>query len=91
MTFSSYFQESGLGDFQQSGTLRCSTGPLNLGPGRYLLSVSVGDKARRLIDSIHNAAWFEINWNNYYPNGEPYNEIYGPVLRKSNWEFLDPW
>lgn len=88
MTFASYFQGSAVADVSRSGTLRCSMGPLCLGPGRYLLSVSVATKEQHLIDSIDNAAWFEIIWNNYYENSEPYNQFYGPVLRRSQWEAL---
>ena len=64
-------------------------GPLFLGPGRYLLSVNVGSREQDLIDSIDNAAWFEVDWNNYYENNEPFDEYYGPILRKSEWELVD--
>ena len=88
MTFASYFQESNIEELSGSGTVRCLMGPLGLGTGRYLLSVSVADH-RGLIDSVDNVAWFEINWNNNFGNGEPYNQVYGPVLRRSQWESLN--
>jgi len=88
MTFASYFQRSAVGDVPSSGTVRCSMGSLSLGTGRYLLSVSVGTREQGLFDSIDNAAWFEVNWNNYYGNSEPYSQVYGPVLRRSSWEVL---
>jgi lipopolysaccharide transport system ATP-binding protein len=89
MTFGSYFQQSAVAQVPGSGTLKCSLGALGLGPGRYLLSVSVATKEHGMIDSIDNAAWFEIVWNNYYENSEPYYQVYGPVLRRSRWETVD--
>jgi lipopolysaccharide transport system ATP-binding protein len=89
MTFGSYFQRSDVAQVPDSGTLRCSLGALGLGPGRYLLSVSVATKEHGLIDSIDNAAWFEVVWNNFYENSEPYYQVYGPVLRRSHWETVD--
>jgi hypothetical protein len=61
---------------------------LQLGPGRYLLSVSIGTKEHGLIDSIDGASWFEILWNNNYRNGEPYQSVYGPFLKSSKWEVV---
>jgi len=88
LTLASYFQPGNISNLSGSGTVRCLIGPLSLGTGRYLISVSVGNKQRELIDSLDNAAWFEINWNNNFANGEPYSQIYGPILRQSHWETL---
>jgi len=86
MTFASYFQPKELAELSGSGTMRCLLNCMGLGTGRYLLSVSVADKQRGLLDSIDGAAWFEVNWNNNFNNGEEYHQVFGPVLRQSKWE-----
>jgi lipopolysaccharide transport system ATP-binding protein len=88
MTMASYFDQSPLPNLMGKTTIRCKTSPLLLGPGRYLLSVSIGTKEHGLIDSIDGASWFEIVWNNNYRNGEPYQTIYGPLLKSSQWEVV---
>jgi hypothetical protein len=57
-----------------------------LGSGKYLLSVSIHNKYEGMIDGLHNAACFEILWQNSFGNGELYDSIYGPVLTTSSWE-----
>ncbi len=86
MTFASYFQEEQLPRSSRTGTIRCLLGSIGLGTGRYLLSVSVADQQRRLLDSIDGAGWFEVKWNNNFSNGEEYQSVFGPVLRQSKWE-----
>jgi hypothetical protein len=88
MTFASYFQNNQISELHGQGSVRCLIGPLGLGTGRYLLSVSIADKQKGMLDSIDNAAWFNINWNNNFKDGEPYSQVYGPVLRDSRWEVL---
>jgi lipopolysaccharide transport system ATP-binding protein len=88
MTFASYFGQENLPDILSPTRIRCSVPRLGLGTGRYLLSVSIGTRAGSL-DDLHNAAWFEIGWNNNYGNGERYFPIYGPVLADSAWQRVD--
>ena len=88
LTVGSYFNGNDIAEISGAGVIRCDLGPLWLGTGRYLLSVSVGEKKTGLVDSLDNAAWFEIEWNNNYSNGEPFQEIYGPVIRQSNWQTI---
>jgi lipopolysaccharide transport system ATP-binding protein len=88
MTMASYFDQSPLPNLSGKTTIRCESSPLQLGPGRYLLSVSIGTKEHGLIDSIDGASWFEILWNNNYRNGEPYQSVYGPFLKSSKWEVV---
>lgn len=88
-TAATYFQDSPLPDIIASSRIRCTLQPLRLGSGRYLLSVSIGNKYQGMIDGLHNAAWFEIAWRNSFGNGEAYSPIYGPVLTTSTWECLD--
>jgi lipopolysaccharide transport system ATP-binding protein len=87
-TVASYFNGNDIAEVTGAGTVRCDLGPLWLGTGRYLLSVSVGEKKTGLLDSLDNVAWFEIEWNNNYTNGEPFHQVYGPVIRQSKWEIV---
>jgi lipopolysaccharide transport system ATP-binding protein len=88
MTLASYFQNSRLADIETTSQVRCTLPNLCLGSGRYLISVSIGDKYQGLLDSLDSAAWFEVAWQNNYGNGEPYHPIYGPVLANSVWECM---
>ncbi len=88
MTFASYFQDKKIPELSGQGKIRCLLGKLALGAGRYMLSVSIGDKQQGMLDSIDNAAWFNVNWNNNFKSGEPYYQVYGPILRDSEWEVL---
>ncbi len=88
-TLASYLQQSQLPALTGRSTVTCSLPRLDLGPGRYLLSASVGTKNDGLLDSVDNAAWFEVGWRNNYGNGEPYYGVYGPVIRGSEWQRID--
>jgi lipopolysaccharide transport system ATP-binding protein len=87
-TMGSFFgeQERPLPPLEGAAVVRCVTEELRLGSGRYLLSVSIADKVGGLLDSLDGAAWFEVEWDNNYGNGEAYHPIFGPVLRRSWWE-----
>ena len=84
-TIASYFGKQKPQEIFSEVTACCIIPSLNLAPGKYLLSVSVGTKADGLLDSIDYAAWLEIDWNNNYGNGEPYKKVYGPILTDSKW------
>jgi len=86
MTLASYFEDEALPGLQGKKKLRCQCGPLFLGPGRYLLSVSIGTKLDGLIDSLDGACWFDVLWGNNFKNGETYHSVYGPLLKTSKWE-----
>lgn len=81
-----FFQQSGIGAIEGSAGIKCTIPRLNLGSGRYLLSVSIGTKYEGLLDVIECFAQIEVEWANNYANGEPYNRTYGPVLQESRWE-----
>jgi lipopolysaccharide transport system ATP-binding protein len=85
-TMASYFGGQQLPTLKGSATVVCRTGALNLGSGRYLVSVSVADKLTGLLDSIDMAGWIDVEWNNNFGNGEHYKPVYGPILRESRWE-----
>jgi lipopolysaccharide transport system ATP-binding protein len=87
-TFASYFSNSGLPDIAGACRVRCTMPSLMLGPGRYLMSVSIGNGYGTLLDSLDSAVWFEVGWRNSYGNGEPFDRAYGPVLTESVWERL---
>ncbi len=86
LTVASYFHSQDLADITAECCLRCTLPKISLGTGRYLISVSIGDKYNGLLDSVDNAAWFEVGWNNNYGNGEPYTPVFGPVLAEALWE-----
>jgi lipopolysaccharide transport system ATP-binding protein len=88
-TAATYFQDGRIPDIHAPSRVRCTLPALRLGSGRYLLSVSIGNKYQGMIDGLHNAAWFEVVWRNSYGNGEAYSPIYGPVLTTSTWERVD--
>lgn len=86
MTLASYFQNDRLPDIDARCLVRCTLPRLRLGNGRYLLSVSIATKCDGLLDSLDNAAWFQVGWRDNYGNGETYKPVYGPVLANSVWE-----
>ena len=83
-TYASFFGKNRI-DLSGPSKVECVIDNLRLGAGRYVLSVSIGTKADGLLDSIDGAAWFEVQWNNDYGNGESYLPVYGPVLGDSIW------
>jgi lipopolysaccharide transport system ATP-binding protein len=85
LTVASYFQEQGLPDIDGRRRIICTLPCLNIGSGRYLISVSVATRYQGLIDSIDSGAWFEVGWRNNYGNGEAFLSVYGPVLTRSEW------
>ena len=88
MTLASYFQSDRLPDIDSPRLITCILPRLNLGSGRYLVSLSVCSKYD-VIDGLHNAAWFEVGWRNNYGNGEPYQPFYGPIIAQSTWTTQD--
>jgi lipopolysaccharide transport system ATP-binding protein len=88
MTLASHFQSERLPDIDSPCRVTCILPRLNLGAGRYLVSLSVGSKYE-FIDGLHNAAWFEVGWRNNYGNGESYHPFYGPIIMQSAWTIQD--
>ena len=84
-TIGSYLQDNKFITNAKSGEIFCEIKDLPLGAGKYLISVSVASKYDGLLDSIDGAAWFFVDWDNSYGNGESYHSYYGPVLVKSIW------
>ncbi len=86
MTTATYFSAR---PFHKEGaeqfTARCVIPKLNLGEGRYLISVSCSDKLAGMLDSVDGAAWIDIKWDNAYQSSEAYNPVYGPVLCNADW------
>ena len=88
-TTASYFGQTKMADIEGPSKIRCVIPRINLGSGRYMVSVSIADEYGKLLDSLDNAAWFEVGWKNSYGNGEPFLQLYGPVLINSSWEKID--
>lgn len=89
-TLASYFEGHSLPDINDECRVRCRLPQARLGSGRYLLSVSIGDKYTGLLDSVDGAACFNIAWKESFAQGEPYLPVYGPVLTRSEWSSLQP-
>jgi len=85
MTLASFFSKQSIPDIISKSVVRCTIPSLLLGNDNYLLSVSLGTKQEGLLDSVDNAAWFTVNWRDYYGNGTIYHKVYGPVLTNSTW------
>jgi len=86
LTAASYFSGKSLPDFDGPTKVICNLPQLNLGSGKYLISVSIATKYTGLLDLVDSAASIEIGWRNNYGSGEPYFAVYGPVLVESDWE-----
>ena len=87
-TTASYFDISDTGRFIAPFSAVMSLPQINLGPGRYLISVSISELGTGLLDSIDGASWFEVEWDNTYQTGERYDSAYGPVVIKGEWQVL---
>ena len=88
-TMASYFQKIPLKSIEKPCRVQCRLPRLGLGPGRYLLSVSIQTKLDGLIESLQNVASFEIVWQNNYGNGQAHLPVFGPVLSSSVWGQTD--
>jgi len=88
-TLSTFFSPSGTMDLHPNAKITCQIPQLLLGPGNYLLSVSVATKEDGLIDSIDQAGWFQVEWRNIYGVPEPHTSVFGPILTESVWRFSD--
>ena len=87
-TVASYFGNNSLPAISGTSHVRCEIPRLNLGTGRYLLSVSISTKYVGLLDSLDCLAWFEVESCNAYGNGEPFHPVFGPILQDSFWSSL---
>ena len=83
-TFATYFDHQSSSTWREPFIALCDIPRLALGPGRYMLSLSVAETAG-LLDSIDGATWFEVEWDGSYPTGEPFLPHYGPVIARSEW------
>jgi lipopolysaccharide transport system ATP-binding protein len=87
-TVATWFQGSNLADFDRPCRVRCTIPRLDLGAGRYAISVGVGDRdfeQTGALDTLESVAWFEVVWNDHFRNGAPFHAYYGPVLTLSEW------
>ena len=85
-TMATYFSKQLVPNISSYAIIQCYIPSIKLGSGDYLLSFSIGTKEDGLLDSVENAAWLKIAWNNYYGNGTFHKSFYGPVLTESEWK-----
>ena len=90
-SMASHFAKSNLTLIDRPTIIKCHIPKLSLGSGRYLMSVSIGDKYIGLLDVIDGAVSFDVEWNNNYGNGEVYMSVYGPMLSDSSWHQVNAW
>ena len=87
-TAATWFQGPGLVDIDRPCRVRCTIPRLELGSGRYGISVGVGDRSFEqtgALDTLEGVASFEVVWNDRFGNGAPFHAYYGPVLKASEW------
>jgi len=84
-TVANYFTKNQPANLAGQVIASCRIPKLRLGTGRYLLSASISTKQDGLLDSVDNAAWFDVEAHNCYEAGEEYLNIYGPILEESSW------
>lgn len=92
MTLAPFLQSQQIKDIEKESRIRCCLPRLRLGTGRYNISLyltSGKGAAGGLLDSLENAAWFEVGWRDSYGNGERFDPAYGPVLTESIWKEID--
>jgi lipopolysaccharide transport system ATP-binding protein len=65
---------------------RCTIPQLALAPGRYTLSLSIGNLQNPLMDQIEHIVGFEVVDGDFYGNGRPPTPGLGQVLLRSKWE-----
>jgi len=87
-TAATYFSHTPTFDITGPTNVECELEELPLGEGRYLISVSIATKEAGLLDSLDNAAWFDVSWRDRYGHGEPYHPCYGSVLTESRWRIV---
>ena len=68
---------------------RCVIPEINLMPGRYTMSLSVGNPYNPLIDAITNASGFSVEPSDYFQTGRMPTPDLGVVLARSRWEFIE--
>ena len=83
----SYLSKAEWRSLEGPTTVRCQIPHVALLPGRYTLSLSVGDGYNYMMDAIPHAAAFTVEPNNYFGNGRLPTIEAGMVLSKSSWEF----
>ena len=65
----------------------CTIPSVDLVPGHYLMSLSIGNVYHTWIDAITHAASFTVEPNDYFGTGRLPTSDLGVVLAQSRWEF----
>jgi lipopolysaccharide transport system ATP-binding protein len=68
--------------------ITCQTTGLNLKPGKYTISLFLGD-SYGVYDYMENITNFQINQYEFYPSGEMPDNSQGSILVNQNWNLLD--
>ena len=81
-----YFSQFRWPILDRPSRVRCVVPSVNLLPGRYVMSLSVGNNYNYLMDAISQAAFFTVEPKDYFGNGRLPTSDLGVVLSKSHWE-----
>jgi len=87
-TVSSQYSRSEFPAFDRPLTAVCVIPDLCLLPGRYSLSVCVGNPYDWSMDLVVNAASFDVHASDYFGSGRMPPQELGAVLVKSQWQVL---
>ncbi len=84
-TVSSQYSQSEFPAFERPLTAVCTIPDLCLLPGRYSVSVCVGNPYEWSLDLVVNAASFDVHASDYFGSGRMPPQELGAVLVKSHW------
>jgi len=85
-TVSSQYSRSEFPAFDRPLTAVCVIPDLCLLPGRYSMSICVGNPYDWWLDMVVNAASFDVHASDYFGSGRMPPQELGAVLVKSNWQ-----
>lgn len=74
---------------ERPATVRCLIPHVNLLPGQYAMSLSLGTAYEKQIDVITKAASFNVEQSDYFGTGRMPTPDLGVVLTQSHWEFYE--
>jgi len=83
-----YYSDFDWSRLDRPAVVRCTIPRIKLLPGRYQLSISVGNVYNQHVDAIYNAASFSIEPSDYFGTGRLPTPDLGVVLADSKWECI---
>jgi lipopolysaccharide transport system ATP-binding protein len=81
----SYLSPADLPPLAGDCVVRCDIPAVDLAPGRYALSLSVGSSPTELLDQVEGVVGLDVEAADFYGNGRPPHPGLGPALVRSGW------